>query len=85
MVLVGVVFDVFVVKKLVLEKLLDVIMFDIEMFKVDGLCFLEVLMNVRLMFVVMIFMLIEKGVDVMLRFLELGVIDFVVKFKIGVV
>lgn len=33
----------------------------------------------------MIFMLIERGVDVILCVFELGVVDFMVKLKFGVV
>lgn len=84
MVLVGAAPDAFVAKKLVLEKSPDVITLDIEMPKVDGLRFLEVLMNARPTPVVMISTLTEKGADATLRSLELGAIDFVAKPKIGV-
>ena len=52
--------------------------------KVDGLRFLEVLMNARPTPVVMISTLTEKGAEATLRSLELGAIDFVAKPKIGV-
>lgn len=84
MTLVGAAPDAFVAKKLVLEKSPDVITLDIEMPKVDGLRFLEVLMNARPTPVVMISTLTEKGADATLRSLELGAIDFVAKPKIGV-
>ena len=84
MTLVGAAPDAFVAKKLVLEKCPDVITLDIEMPKVDGLRFLEVLMNARPTPVVMISTLTEKGADATLRSLELGAIDFVAKPKIGV-
>ena len=84
MTLVGAAPDAFVAKKLVLEKAPDVITLDIEMPKVDGLRFLEVLMNARPTPVVMISTLTEKGADATLRSLELGAIDFVAKPKIGV-
>lgn len=84
MALVGAAPDAFVAKKLVLEKSPDVITLDIEMPKVDGLRFLEVLMNARPTPVVMISTLTEKGADATLRSLELGAIDFVAKPKIGV-
>ena len=84
MTLVGAAPDAFVAKKLVLEKAPDVITLDIEMPKVDGLRFLEVLMNAKPTPVVMISTLTEKGADATLRSLELGAIDFVAKPKIGV-
>lgn len=84
MTLVGAAPDAFVAKKLVLEKSPDVITLDIEMPKVDGLRFLEVLMNARPTPVVMISTLTEKGAEATLRSLELGAIDFVAKPKIGV-
>lgn len=84
MTLVGAAPDAFVAKKLVLEKAPDVITLDIEMPKVDGLRFLEVLMNARPTPVVMISTLTEKGAEATLRSLELGAIDFVAKPKIGV-
>jgi len=82
--LVGAAPDAFVAKKMVLEKAPDVITLDIEMPKVDGLRFLEVLMNARPTPVVMISTLTEKGAQATLRSLELGAIDFVAKPKIGV-
>ena len=84
MTLVGAAPDAFVAKKLVLEKSPDVITLDIEMPKVDGLRFLEVLMNAKPTPVVMISTLTEKGAEATLRSLELGAIDFVAKPKIGV-
>ena len=81
MALVGAAPDAFVAKKLVLEKSPDVITLDIEMPKVDGLRFLEVLMNARQTPVVMISTLTEKGADATLRSLELGAIDFVASPK----
>lgn len=82
--LVGTAPDAFVAKKLVLEKQPDVITLDIEMPKVDGLRFLEVLMNAKPTPVVMISTLTEKGADATFRSLELGATDFVAKPKIGV-
>jgi two-component system chemotaxis response regulator CheB len=82
--LVGVAPDAFVAKKLVQETQPDVITLDIEMPKVDGLRFLEVLMSARPTPVVMISTLTEKGADATFRSLELGAVDFVAKPKIGV-
>lgn len=84
MTLVGAAPDAFVAKKLVLEESPDVITLDIEMPKVDGLRFLEVLMSAKPTPVVMISTLTEKGAEATLRSLELGAIDFVAKPKIGV-
>ncbi len=82
--LVGAAPDAFIAKKLVVEKSPDVITLDIEMPKVDGLRFLEVLMSAKPTPVVMISTLTEKGAEATLRSLELGAIDFVAKPKIGV-
>ena len=61
MTLVGAAPDAFEAKKLVLEKSPDVITLDIEMPKVDGLRFLEVLMNAKPTPVPMNSTLTEKG------------------------
>jgi len=83
--LVGAAPDAFAAKKMVIESQPDVITLDIEMPKVDGLRFLEVLMTARPTPVVMISTLTEEGADATLRSLELGAIDFVPKPKISVV
>jgi two-component system chemotaxis response regulator CheB len=62
----------------------DVITLDVEMPKMDGLTFLENLMQTRPTPVVMVSSLTERGGDVTLRALELGAIDFVSKPKIDV-
>lgn len=82
--LVGAAPDAFVAKKMVIEQQPDVITLDIEMPKVDGLRFLEVLMQSRPTPVVMISTLTQQGADATLRSLELGAVDFVPKPKIGV-
>jgi two-component system chemotaxis response regulator CheB len=60
----------------------DVLTLDVEMPRMDGLTFLEVLMRRRPMPVVMISSLTEEGAATTLRALELGAVDFVAKPKI---
>lgn len=62
----------------------DVITLDIEMPKMDGLAFLERLMQFRPTPVVMISSLTEKNAQTTLRALELGAVDFVTKPKLGI-
>src|SRR5258706_8995088 len=54
----------------------DVLTLDIEMPRMDGLTFLEQLMQDRPMPVVMVSSLTQSGHDVTLRALELGAVDF---------
>lgn len=82
--LVGTAPDAFVAKKLVNERSPDVITLDIEMPKVDGLRFLEVLMKAKPTPVIMISTLTEQGADATLRALELGAIDYIAKPKLSV-
>lgn len=51
----------------------------------DGLIFFDKLMKVWLILVLMIFLFIECGFEVILCVLELGVVDFIVKFWLGIV
>ena len=83
--LVGAAPDAYVAKKMVQEHNPDVITLDIEMPKVDGLRFLDVLMKARPTPVVMISTLTEAGADATIRSLELGAVDFIPKPKLGVV
>jgi two-component system chemotaxis response regulator CheB len=62
----------------------DVLTLDVEMPRMDGLMFLEKLMQSRPMPVIMISSLTEKGCQTTLRALELGAVDFVTKPKIDV-
>ncbi|WP_137165920.1 protein-glutamate methylesterase/protein-glutamine glutaminase [Salinimonas lutimaris] len=82
--LVGAAPDAFVAKQMVKQFQPDVITLDIEMPKVDGLRFLEVLMSARPTPVLMISTLTEAGADATIRSLELGAIDFIPKPKLGV-
>lgn len=77
--MVAIVFDLLVVCDLIKKFNFDVLMLDVEMLWMDGLDFFEKLMCLCLMFVVMVFFLIGKGLEVMLCVLELGAIDFVIK------
>jgi len=62
----------------------DVLTLDVEMPRMDGLTFLEKLMQSRPMPVVMVSSLTEKGAQTTLRALELGAVDFVAKPKLDV-
>lgn len=61
----------------------DVLTLDVDMPVMDGLTFLEQLMRRRPMPVLMISALTERGSEVALRSLELGVVDFLAKPKLG--
>ena len=76
--------DAYAARTMVIELAPDVITLDIEMPKVDGLRFLEVLMQARPTPVVMISTLTELGADATLRALELGAIDFVPKPRLDI-
>ncbi|MAJ68645.1 MAG: chemotaxis response regulator protein-glutamate methylesterase [Pseudomonadota bacterium] len=82
--LVGAAPDAYVAKKMVMEHTPDVITLDIEMPKVNGLRFLEVLMQARPTPVLMISTLTQDGAEATMRSLELGAIDFIPKPKLGV-
>ena len=62
----------------------DVLTLDVEMPRMDGLAFLEKLMQARPMPVVMVSSLTEKGCQTAIRALELGAVDFVTKPKMDV-
>jgi two-component system, chemotaxis family, protein-glutamate methylesterase/glutaminase len=62
----------------------DVVTLDVEMPRMDGLKFLEMLMTHYPLPVVMVSSLTEKGCETTWRALELGAIDFVTKPKIDV-
>lgn len=59
----------------------DVLTLDVEMPRMDGLTFLRNLMRLRPMPVVMVSSLTERGADVTLEALSLGVVDFITKPK----
>lgn len=60
----------------------DVLTLDVEMPRMDGLTFLDKLMQNRPMPVVMVSSLTERGCNTTIRALELGAIDFVTKPKL---
>ncbi len=60
----------------------DVLTLDVEMPRMDGLSFLEELMQEHPMPVVMVSSLTDRGGETTLRALELGAIDFVTKPKV---
>lgn len=76
--------DAYAARKMVIELTPDVITLDIEMPKVDGLRFLDVLMQAKPTPVVMISTLTETGADATLRALELGAVDFVPKPRLDI-
>ena len=76
--------DAFVAKQMILDFEPDVITLDIEMPKVDGLRFLEVMMKARPTPTIMISTLTEERAEPTLRALELGAVDFIPTPKVGV-
>lgn len=84
MTLVGAAPDAFVARDMVNQFVPDVITLDIEMPRMDGLAFLEKLMNARPTPVIMISTLTEAGAEATLRALELGAVDFIPKPKLGI-
>ena len=60
----------------------DVLTLDVEMPRMDGLTFLEKLMQAHPMPVVMVSSLTEAGCETTLRALELGAVDFFLKPKV---
>lgn len=81
---VGVAGDPFVARERIKALNPDVITLDVEMPRMDGIAFLEKLMQLRPMPVVMISSLTERGAQTTLRALELGAVDFVTKPKIDI-
>jgi len=64
------------------ELEVDVLTLDVEMPRMDGLTFLDKLMQHRPMPVVMVSSLTERGCSTTIRALELGAVDFVTKPKL---
>jgi two-component system, chemotaxis family, protein-glutamate methylesterase/glutaminase len=62
----------------------DVLTLDVEMPKMDGVCFLEKLMRLRPMPVLMVSSLTERNSSLTLRALELGAFDYLTKPKIDI-
>lgn len=82
--LVGQAPDAYVARDLIKQLNPDVITLDIEMPRMDGLTFLEKLMNARPTPVVMISSLTESGSEATFRAMELGAVDFIAKPKLGI-
>ena len=82
--LVGQAPDAYVARDLIKQLNPDVITLDIEMPRMDGLTFLEKLMNARPTPVVMISSLTESGSEATFRAMELGAVDFVARPKLGI-
>ncbi|QUX96735.1 chemotaxis response regulator protein-glutamate methylesterase [Marinomonas sp. CT5] len=76
---VGAANDAFEAKQMVNDLSPDVITLDVEMPKVSGLRFLEVLMKVKPTPVVMISTLTKANADTTLKALELGAVDYIAK------
>jgi two-component system chemotaxis response regulator CheB len=82
--LVGAAPDAHVAKQMVQEFRPDVIALDVEMPKVSGVRFLEVMMKAMPTPVVMISALSKQKANDILRALELGAVDYMAKPKIGI-
>jgi two-component system, chemotaxis family, protein-glutamate methylesterase/glutaminase len=76
--------DPLVARERIKELNPDVLTLDVEMPKMDGICFLEKLMRLRPTPVVMVSSLTEKSSEITLRALELGAFDYVTKPKIDI-
>jgi two-component system chemotaxis response regulator CheB len=81
---VGVAHDALMARERIKTLNPDVITLDIEMPKMDGLAFLEKLMQLRPTPVIMISSLTERNAGVTLRALELGAVDFITKPKLDI-
>ena len=82
--LVGAAPDAHVAKRMVQEFRPDVIALDVEMPKVSGVRFLEVMMKAMPTPVVMISALSKQKANDILRALELGAVDYMAKPKVGI-
>lgn len=57
----------------------DVLTLDVEMPKMDGITFLEKIMNLRPMPVIMVSTLTDKGTDIAIRALQIGAVECIAK------
>jgi two-component system, chemotaxis family, protein-glutamate methylesterase/glutaminase len=76
--------DPLVARQKIKELNPDVLTLDVEMPKMDGVCFLEKLMRLRPMPVLMVSSLTERNSSLTLRALELGAFDYLTKPKIEI-
>lgn len=76
--------DPFVAAKKIRENVPDVITLDVEMPRMDGITFLQKIMNQHPIPVVMCSSLVEKGCETTLKALEYGAVEIIEKPKIGV-
>lgn len=67
-----------VIEKVKIEKL-DVIIFDIEMFRMNGFDVFKFIMSKYFILVIMVSVFMQEGVEVMIKVFEYGVIDFIFK------
>ncbi|MBN1239157.1 MAG: chemotaxis response regulator protein-glutamate methylesterase [Gammaproteobacteria bacterium] len=79
---VGTAADPYLARERIKQLRPDVLTLDVEMPRMDGITFLRNLMRLHPMPVVMVSSLTEKGADVTLDALALGVVDFVTKPKL---
>ena len=80
---VGTAADAFVARDMVRELKPDVITLDVEMPGMDGLTFLQQLMQVKPTPVIMVSSHTEAGSDITFRALDMGAVDFVTKPRPG--
>ncbi len=81
---VGTAGDPYIAKDKIIALQPDVLTLDVEMPRMDGLRFLELVMTRRPMPVVMVSTMTEEGAETTLRALELGAVDFVTKASLDV-
>ena len=79
---VGTAADPFIAREKIKALGPDVLTLDVEMPRMDGLTFLEKLMQAHPMPVVMVSSLTEAGCETTLRALEMGAVDFITKPKV---
>ncbi|HSB67709.1 MAG TPA: chemotaxis response regulator protein-glutamate methylesterase [Candidatus Methylomirabilis sp.] len=79
---VGAAADPFIAREKIKALGPDVLTLDVEMPRMDGLTFLEKLMQAHPMPVVMVSSLTEAGCETTLRALEMGAVDFIAKPKV---
>ena len=75
--------DPFVAAQRLKEQIPDVITLDVEMPRMDGLTFLQKIMNQHPIPVVMCSSLVETGSETLLKALEYGAVEIIQKPKIG--